>query len=168
MTFAPLLCLIQLMATCAMGRPISFENASRSDATFRLRSVSICCWDGELMRPDLSPGRLWRPVRTPPANGDQAITAMSRARAIGRNSRSMFLSTNEYCNCSPVTGGQAPLLSDGVRPADDPGRGVGEAEVVHLALPDEIVDRPHDLGDRCGLIPHMEPIDINVIGLQPL
>src|ERR1051326_8605397 len=45
---------------------------------------------------------LYLPVRTPPPNGDQAVTPMFNASAIGSNSRSAVLSIRLYSICKPV------------------------------------------------------------------
>ena len=57
-------------------------------------------------------------------------------------------------------GGEALLAGVLVGLADDPGRGVADAQVEHLAADDEVVQRLHDLGDRGGKVP---PVDVEQV-----
>jgi hypothetical protein len=49
---------------------------------------------------------------------------------------------------------------------DAPGRIVGAADVAHLALPDEVVERPHRLVDRRQRIRPMHLIEVDVVGAE--
>ena len=50
---------------------------------------------------------------------------------------------------------------------DDPGGGVGDAEVEQLARAHQIVQGPHDLLDGRGVVPLVQPVQIDVVRLQP-
>src|SRR5712692_2041382 len=64
-------------------------------------------------------------------------------------------------------GRPAAELGDQLRLGHLPRRRVGDAEVAHLAGTHEILERPHRLLDGRVLVPVVQPIEIDVIGLQP-
>ena len=53
-----------------------------------------------------------------------------------------------------------------VRLDHHPGRGIGHAEVQHLAGGDEVVEGVHDLGDGGGEVPVVQVEEVDVGGLQ--
>ena len=55
-----------------------------------------------------------------------------------------------------------------VRLRDDPRGGVGDAEVQHLALHDELVQAVHDLLDGGGVVPPVQVQHVDVGGAQLL
>jgi hypothetical protein len=49
---------------------------------------------------------------------------------------------------------------------DEPGRCVGDADVEDLARAHDVVQRAHDLLDRGPRVPHVQPVDIDVVGAE--
>jgi hypothetical protein len=61
-----------------------------------------------------------------------------------------------------------PHVGKRVRLRDPPGRGIRDAGVEHLALANQIIQPSHDLFDRRDLVPDVDPVKVDIIGLQPL
>ena len=55
-----------------------------------------------------------------------------------------------------------------VRLRDPPGRGIGDADVEHFACGNQVIQSAHDLFHRRDLVPDVNPIEIDVVGLQSL
>src|SRR5882762_7396010 len=58
-------------------------------------------------------------------------------------------------------------MSECVRLRDPPGGSIRDACVEYLAGSNQIVESSHDLVDGRDLIPDMDPIQVDVVGLQP-
>src|SRR4029077_19517913 len=52
--------------------------------------------------------------------------------------------------------------------SDPPGRRIGDSDIKHLSLTNEIVQGAHYFLDRSDLVPDMNPIQVDVISLKPL
>jgi hypothetical protein len=72
------------------------------------------------------------------------------------------LSLGGHERCPPVPGG------DRVGVGDDPRGRVADPEVEHLAGSDLVVERAHDLLDRCEEVPDVHPEHVDVVGAQAL
>ena len=78
----------------------------------------------------------------------------------------------------PIARGPATLVNDELAQAmvagvlvglaHHPGGGVGDAEVEHFALADDVVEALHELGDADGEVPPVHIENIQVVGLQLL
>jgi len=55
-----------------------------------------------------------------------------------------------------------------IRLSDPPRWGIRNSDVEHFALANQIIQPSHDFFDWGNLVPHVDPIEIDVIGLQPL
>ena len=63
---------------------------------------------------------------------------------------------------------QAQPLGDAQRLDDLPGRPVGDADVAHVALAHQLVERAHGLLDRRGRVEAVDLVQVDVLELQPL
>lgn len=63
---------------------------------------------------------------------------------------------------------QPALLGHGDRPGDHPGGGVGDPDVQDLARPNEVVEAADDLLHRREGVPDVHPVDVDVVGPEPL
>ena len=64
--------------------------------------------------------------------------------------------------------GHAPLRCDGGGLGGEPSGHVGEREVPDLARPHEITKGLDDLLDRRDTVPNVHPIEIDIVGAEPL
>ena len=54
-----------------------------------------------------------------------------------------------------------------IGPHDPPGRSIRNSAVEHLALPNQVIQPSHDFFNRRDLVPDVDPVQVDVIGLQP-
>ena len=71
-------------------------------------------------------------------------------------------------NLQAYEGRPSAQLGKCIRLGDPPRRGIRNSDVERLALANQIIQPSHDFFDRRNLVPHVDPIEIDVIGLQPL
>jgi hypothetical protein len=57
-------------------------------------------------------------------------------------------------------------VRQGIRLSDPPGGSIRDARVKHLACSNRIVESSHDLFRRRDLVPDMDPIKVDVVGLD--
>src|SRR5215211_682153 len=62
----------------------------------------------------------------------------------------------------------AAQIGERDRLRDDPRRGVRDPDIEHLAGPDDVVERAHELLDRRVRIPDVDPVHVDVVGAEPL
>src|SRR6266436_8945283 len=55
-----------------------------------------------------------------------------------------------------------------IRLRDPPRGGIRNSDVEHLALANQIVQSAHDFFDWRNLVPHVDPVQVDVVGLQSL
>jgi hypothetical protein len=65
-----------------------------------------------------------------------------------------------------MKGRPSPQVGKRIRLCDPPGRGIRDADVEHLAYANQIIQRSHDFFDWRHLIPDVDPVEIDVVGLQ--
>ena len=58
-------------------------------------------------------------------------------------------------------------LGQRVRPGDEPGGRIGDADVEDLPRADLVVEGAHGLPGRGVAIPHVHPVDVDIAGAQP-
>src|SRR5580693_5824214 len=103
----------------------------------------------------------------PPARGDHAVKPRFRAFAIGTSSRSTVRSIRLYSTCKPVKGDHPRSWASVFAWADPPGRGIRNSDVEHLTLANQVIQPSHDFFDRRNLVPDVDPVQVDVVGLQP-
>ena len=59
-------------------------------------------------------------------------------------------------------------MSERARLGNPPGGGIGDANVEHFALADEVVEPTHDLFHGRESVPDVDPVQVDVAGLQAL
>src|SRR5215510_9604918 len=93
---------------------------------------------------------------------------MFSAWAMGISSRSGMRSMRLYSTCKPDKRRPSAKLSERVGLGDPPCGSIGDADVEHFALADEVVERAHDLFDGRESVPNVHPVKVDVAGLQAL
>jgi len=95
------------------------------------------------------------------------VTPRPSSLAMGISSPSTVRSSSEYWIWSPTKSAQPRNLRDQLRLGHLPRRRVGDTQVAHLAGVHEIVEGRHRLLDGGVHVPAVQPIEIDVVGLQP-
>ena len=106
------------------------------------------------------------PLKMPEASGDQAITARSSARAIGISSRSGVRSMRLYSIWTPRTV-TSRAIRRGMAACDYPRWRIRDSDIQHLAGPNQVIERAHDLLFGSHVIPCVHPEHVDVIGVEP-
>ena len=70
-------------------------------------------------------------------------------------------------NLQASKGRPSAQLGKCIRLGDPPGRGIRNPDVEHLALANQVIQPSHHFFDRRDLVPDVDPIQVDVVGLQP-
>ena len=62
----------------------------------------------------------------------------------------------------------AAKVGEGIEGGGNPGGNVGEAGVVDLPCPHQVVQAARHLFDAGGVVPHVDPQEVDIVGAQPL
>ena len=109
---------------------------------------------------------MYLPLSAPPSSGDHGVIPRPNSR--GHRHQFLFDGALEQrvLDLQPDERRPAAETRGEVGFGDLPRRGVRDAEVAHLAGPNEVVERGHRLLDGGVHVPDVQPVQVDVVGLQ--